>query len=152
MIEDPSPSSVRTKVAKERVPGREATDQHLDQVLDLDTRAIVMLAIAKAAAADAEVSKVAVVAEGTNAAAGEAVVDEVAGTTSQAETRTPHLQHRLLKIRSPRQHLRLRLQSPQAVRLDSSRFESISAEYGAQNDRISFGASTAHRRNVVAMF
>lgn len=49
-----------------------------------------MLVIAKAVE-DAEGSKVAVVAEGTNAAAGGPVVDEVEETISQVEMRTQHL-------------------------------------------------------------
>lgn len=124
MIEDQSPSFGRIKAAKERVPGREAIEQHLDLALDLDIRAIATLAIAKVVE-DVEASKVAVVAEETSEAVEEAVADEVEETTSQGEMRIPHQQHRSLKTRSPRQRLRLRLQRPPAVPLDLSQLASF---------------------------
>lgn len=125
MIEDQSPSSERTKAAKEQVPGKEATDQHQDLVLDLATRAIAMLVIVKVVE-DVEDSKVAVVAEGMSEAAEEAAADEVEGTISQVEMRTQRQQqHRLLKIRSPRQRLQLQLQLPRVTRLELSLFDMI---------------------------
>ena len=121
MTEDQSQSSEKTKVAKERVLGKEATDQRLVPVLDLDIRVIAMLVIVKVVE-DVEASKVVAVAEGMNEAVEEAVVDEVGAIASQVEMRTQPQQQRLLKTQSPHQRLRLRLQPPRAVRLKWSRF------------------------------
>ena len=119
MTEDQNPSSERVKVAKERVPGREATDQRQDQVLDLDIRAIAMLVIAKVVE-DVEVTKAVVVVEVMSAAAEEAVVDEEGEITSQVEMRTPRRQHRPLKTPRWHQHQGLGLQPPRVLHLDRS--------------------------------
>lgn len=132
MIEGRSPSSARTKAAKERVPGRAVIDPHLDLVRDLVTKAIATPVIAKVAE-DVEGFKVAAVPEATSEVVGEAAADEVERAINPVETRTQR-QHQLPKIRSRQR--RLQLQLPPAVRLDLSLLEAFpSGGYGAQMDR-----------------